>query len=65
MNRRAAHLRLRLRALRVFCVAVCAAALPLYAAEEAVSRVQGRPYLLPWRLLDRLDGRLAYLTGRA
>lgn len=62
----ARHLRLRLT-----IGAVCLAMLPLYATEEAVSRIRRRPYYLPGRLVDRLDDhfirleRLAIIAGQA
>jgi hypothetical protein len=54
----------RLR-LRLAIAGLCLIALPLYTAEEAVSRLKARPYLLPGRLVDRVDERLIRMEDRA
>lgn len=63
MSGRDGDLMHRLR-LRAACVAACVAALPLYAVEEAVGRIKGRPWIMPGRLVDRMDGLLSALEDR-
>ncbi|MCC3654734.1 hypothetical protein LIX60_25370 [Streptomyces sp. S07_1.15] len=58
------HRRIALLRLRITCVLACLAALPLYATEEAISRLLGRPWIMPGRLVDRIDHRLSDLEDR-